>query len=346
MRPTLRRALGFVATAPVFPPLRRGLRLLSGPGPSNQSTGVIRLFRAGLVSLVALTTLAAPTVAAAEELTVGVFLPQASFATNAERSAWAERFAGDLTAKANGAFTVKTQLFARREDALAFSGRVDLLVGDGLFALERGGDVIAHATISPGVALYAADAKTVGELAGKAIAAAEAGPAELSFYSNTVLGGELAADKFFGEIKSLKDASAALAAVKSRTVAGAFAPVGHPAAAGLRILAQGGDYPVAVVFIVNKARVEPLRDALLAAITQTPAGPLGSFMQGGGDAFARARGARGTPRVANAPAFLAGGSEARPVAPPIRLKTRGRIPPADVTRTPLARPLLVEPDDV
>ncbi len=243
------------------------------------------------VTLLTLSAICVPTVAlAAEELTVGVFLPQASFATNAERSAWGERFANDLTAKANGAFTVRAQVFARREDALAFSGRVDLLVGDGLYALERGGDVIAHATISPGVALYAADAKTVGELAGKSIAAAEAGPAELAFYSNTVLGGELAADKFFGEIKSLKDASAALGAVKSRAVAAAFAPVGHPASAGLRILAQGGDYPIAVVVVVNKARIEPLREALLTAITQTPGGALGSFVQGAGDAYARARG--------------------------------------------------------
>lgn len=296
-------------------------------------------------TLVTLATLTGSTALAAEELTVGVFLPQASFATNAERSAWAERFANDLTAKAAGAFTVRAQVFARKEDALAFSGRVDLLVSDGLYALERGGDVLAHATISPGVALYAADAKNVGELAGKSIAAAEAGPAELAFYSNTVLGGELAADKFFGDIKSLKDASAALGAVKSRAVAAAFAPVGHPAAAGLKILAQGGDYPIAVVVVVNKARVDPLKEALLAALTQTPGGALGSFVQGGGEAYARARGARGTPRVASAPAFLAGGTDARPVAPPIRLKTRGRIPPADVTRTPLARPVLDEPDD-
>jgi len=307
----------------------------------------MRALRLSLLAMLATLVAFAPpaTAFAAEELTVGVFLPQASFATNAERSAWAERFANDLTAKAAGAFTVRAQVFARKEDALAFSGRVDLLVSDGLFALERGGDVLAHATISPGVALYAADAKNVSELAGKSIAAAEAGPAELAFYSNTVLGGELAADKFFGDIKSLKDASAALGAVKSRAVAAAFAPIGHPAAAGLKILAQGGDYPIAVVAVVNKTRVDPIKEALLTVLTQTPGGALGSFVAGGGDAYARARGARGAPRVATAPAFLAGGTDARPVAPPIRLKTRGRIPPADVTRTPLARPMLDEPDD-
>ncbi len=281
----------------------------------------------------------------AQTLEIGVFLPQASFATNAERSAWADRFAADLTAKAAGAFTVRAQVFARKEDAQAFSGRVDLLVTDGLFALERGGEVIAHATIAPAVGLYGVDAANVGALQQKPIACAEAGPAELLFYSNTVLGGELSADKFFSELRALKDASAALAAVKARAVEGAFAPVGHPAAAGLKLLAQGGVYPVAVVMVTRKAQVDPLRDALVTALAQTPAGALGSFVAGPGDAYARARGLRGAPRVTSAPAFLAGGADARPVPPPIRLKTRGRVPPADLTRSPLSKPRLTEPDD-
>lgn len=293
-------------------------------------------------------TLAAPAdgvrAQAAPELTIGVFLPQASFATNAERGAWAERFAADVNARAAGAFTVRTQVFARREDAVAFSGRVDLLVSDGLYALERGAEVLAHATIAPGVALYAVDASTVAELQGKIIACAEAGPAEQSFYSNTALGGELDAAAFFGEIRSLKDASAALAAVKARAVQGAFAPAGHPAAAGLKVLAQGGDYPVAVVAIVQKSRVDPLREAIVAAIVQAPAGALGSFVQGPGEAYTRARGARGAPRVSSAPAFLAGGADARPVAPPIRLKTRGKVPPPRLLGVPLALPALAEPE--
>ena len=283
--------------------------------------------------------------ARAEELTVGVFLPQASFATNAERSAWAERFVADLGERAGGAFTVKAQVFARREDAVAFSGRVDLLVSDGLFSLDRAGEVLAHATLSPGVALYAADAATVGELAGKAIAYAEAGPAELSFYSNTVLGGELVAAQFFGEIRTLKDASAALAAVKARTVQGAFAPVGHPASAGLKLVAQGGNYPLAVVTVVQRTKVEAVREALLLAIVQAPGGALGSFVQGPGRAFTQARAARGTPRVAASPAWLAGGVEVRPVAPPLRLKTRGRVPAVALAGTPLARPVLSEMAD-
>jgi hypothetical protein len=288
--------------------------------------------------------LGSATAAHAQELEIGVYLPQASFATNAERSAWADRFATDLNAKAAGAFTARAQVFARREDAMAFSSRVDLLVADGLFALERGGEVIAHASNTPSVGLYAADGSNVGALQQKAVACAEAGPAEILFYSNTALGGELAASQFFSDIRSLKDASATLAAVKSRAVEGGFAPVGHPATAGLKLLAQGGSYPVAVVMVTRKARVDPLREALLAAITQASGGALGSFVRGGGDAYARAAGARGAPRVLVAPAFLAGGADARPVAPPIRLKTRGQVPATNLERTTLAKPTLDEPD--
>lgn len=283
-------------------------------------------------------------VASAQELRIGVFLPQASFATNAERSAWGERIAAELTAKAAGAFTARAQVFARREDAVAFTGRVDILIADGLFALERGGEVIAHATIAPPVGLYVAGGANVGELRQEAVACAEAGPAEIRFYSNTALGGELAASSFFSEVRSLKDASATLAAVKSRAVAGGFAPVGHPAAAGLKLVAQGGSYPVGVVMVTNKARVDPLREALLGALVQTSGGALGSFARGGSAAYQRARGARGEPRVLSAPPLLTGGSDARPAAPPIRLRTRGQVPPVDLGGALLAKPELREPD--
>ena len=285
------------------------------------------------------------TAARAEELTVGVYLPLAPFQTNAERSAWGDRFAADLTAAANGAFTVKAQLFARREDALAFSGAVDVLVADGLFALERGLRPIAHVTASPAIGLYAADATRVGELQGKAVAAAQAEPGDLAFYSNTVLGGELVAADFFAEVRALKDASAALAAVKSKSVAAAFAPVGHPAAAGLRLLRQGGAYPIAVVAIARDAKVAPVRDALTTALGQCSAGALGTFGSGSGGAFERAAGARGTPRVKTAPAFLTGGTDAKPMAPPIRLKVKGRMPPPALSGVPLARPDIIEPQD-
>ncbi|MCC6622729.1 MAG: hypothetical protein IT385_15820 [Deltaproteobacteria bacterium] len=300
--------------------------------------------RSVLVTLGLTLALAAPS-SRAEELVIGVYLPQAPFATNTERAAWADRLAADLTAKAGGAFTARAQVFARKEDVGAFAGKVDLLVLDGLYAVERGGDVVGHAGPSPAVALYAAAGASVGDLAGKDVAIPESGAGDINFFANTALGGELAPEPFFGEIKRTKDAASALGAVKAGSASGAFAPVGHPAAAGLKALAQGGSYPVAVLVVANKARVDPVRPALTTALAGGAGGGggLGAIVPGGGEAFGAARGLKVSPRVLTSPALLTGGVDAKPVAPPIRLRTRGAVPPPVVDAGALVRPTLTEP---
>lgn len=280
---------------------------------------------------------------AQQELSLGVYLPQASFATNAERSAWADRLAADLTERSEGALSVRAQVFARREDAQTFAGRIDLLVTDGLFAVTQSAEAIAHASLTPAVALYALDVDTVGALEGKVVGAAEVGPAEAAFYANTVLAGELVADRFFAELRPFTNSAAALNAVKSRTVAAAFAHANHPAGAGLKVIATGGSYPVAVVLVTNKAKIDPVRDRLTKALAGLPVGALGAMVAGGGDALARARQARGAPRVMTSPALLTGGADQRPVPPPIRLRARGKIPTPELGSVPLATPALAEP---
>ena len=66
-------------------------------------------------------------------------------------------------------------------------------------------------------------------------------------------------------------------------------------------------------------------------------------MPGGGDAFGAVRGLKGSPRVLTSPALLTGGVDAKPVAPPIRLRTRGTVPPPVVDGSALVRPTLEEP---
>lgn len=287
--------------------------------------------------------MAATPARAQQELSLGVYLPQASFATNAERSAWAERLAADLTLKAGGAFSVRAQVFARREDAVAFSSRVDLLVADGLFALTLPGEALAHASSSPAVALFGLEVANVGALEGKVVGAAEVGTSEAAYYSNTALGGELAADRFFSELRPFKDSQTALNAVKSRSIAAAFAPADHPAAAGLTVLARGGSYPLAALVVMNPARVKPLETAIKAAVTGLAVGPLGTFAAGGGSALAQARTSRGSPRVLASPALLTGGASERPVAPPIRLQARSRPPGLDLAPAALTPATLTEP---
>jgi hypothetical protein len=159
-----------------------------------------------------------------------------------------------------------------------------------------------------------------------------------------VLGGELVAERFFAEVRPFKDSATALNAVKSKAVAAAFAHANHPAGAGLKVIAQGGSYPVAVVIVANKTRVDPLRDKLGPALAGVSVGALGTLSAGGGNALGLARAARGAPRVTSSPALLTGGVDQRPVPPPIRLRARGKVPGVDLVPIPLGVPTLAEPD--
>jgi hypothetical protein len=274
----------------------------------------------------------------AVELSLGVFLPSAAFVTNAERSAWSDTLAKELNLRAQGAFTVRAQVFARKEDIKAFEGRLDLLVVDPLYGLESGLELVAHV---PGVplGLYGLETRTVGSLERQAVGYAVIGQGELALYSNTVLGGELEAATFFGSMKPYKDVGSALTAVKSREVAAAFAPRGHPASNQLVLLAEGGVYPRAVVGVARpRAALVPTLKRVFGGL---PAQALGTFASGTSADLERIRARLGSPRVLNAPALLT----APPVrlhAPPVRLEGRGKIPAIDTRGLPLATPTLPE----
>lgn len=279
--------------------------------------------------------------ARAQELTLGVYLPQASFATNAERSAWADKLAADLGERAG--VTVRAQVFGRREDAVSFAGRVDLLVVDGLFAMTQPGEALAHASSAPALALYALDAKNVGGLEGKVVGVTDAGGQDGRYYSNVALGGELEAARFFGELRPFKDAQTALSAVKSRAIAGAFAPADHPAAQGLSVVARAGAYPLAVILAPDAKKLAATAPRLAGSLAGLSLGPLGTLSAGGGSALGQARAANGAPRGLSSPALVTGGADQRPAAPPIRLRAKTRVPPIELTAVPLAPPVLELP---
>lgn len=277
---------------------------------------------------------AAPKKAQAEELTIGVFMPQAALATNADRAAWAERLAQHVMTATNGRVTARAEVFARRDDARAFSKRLDVLIADGLFAADLQAEVIAHLDAGPAVGLFAQQAASLLELSGKPVAYAAASDRDSSFYNNTALAGEVAGDRWFSEFRDAKDAGSALNMVRTGSVPAAFGPVGHPAATGLKLINEGGAFVTGVVVVINAARVNPLKDILLDALTSATT-TIGGFRRGGGDGFARLKASRGPLRALSAPAVLAENPEMRLQAPPIRLKARGRLPPASLERLQL-----------
>lgn len=282
----------------------------------------------------ALAALAPAPAARAEELALGVFLPQATFATNAERTEYAQKLAERLTAAVGGDTSFRARVFARRDDATAFlqARNVDVLVTDGLLLVDlAGADVVAHALGETSAALYGRDGVTVEGLAGKTVAVVEAGQDDANFFANAALAGELAPKRYFGDLRRSKDAAAAFGAVRASAADAAFGPEGHPAASGLVLLAKGGALPVAVAAFPVGSRVPATaRPTIVAALTGGAGvgGGIKGWAGGAGDALGKARGlAAATPRVLTAtPILAAGADEGKLTPPPIRLETSGELP--------------------
>ncbi len=293
--------------------------------------------------------LATPRAASAAELTLGVFLPNATFATNAERNAWSQRLAAGLTAATEGRVTVTARTFAWRRDVSSFlaAGRVDLLVTDGLLMVGRSGTILAHAAGDPAAALYAPPGTTTLSLKGKTVALAEAGSSDLTFYGQAALAGECDATRFFGDARGAKDAAAALGAVKARAAAAAFAPAGHPAASGLTVLARGGTIPRAVLVLAAPEAVDDSdRDALVAALIGGlgRGGGITGWGRGAGSALDRARAlATSPPRALTTAPLLAARAAGGLRPPPLRLQARGALPELEAPAALGVAPTLPEP---
>lgn len=304
---------------------------------------------AGVACFAALTMAASAPDALANEVSLGVFLPQSEQTTNAERSAYAQSLADALTAATGGAVTFRARTFARRGDVMSFiaAKRVDVLVTDGLLVDEIGGDVVAHAAPDPAVALYGAPGSTVASLRGQVVAIAEAGSDDVDFYANTALSGELAARTWFGEVRRTKDASAALSAVRTDAASAAFAPAGHPASAGLELLAEGGAQPIAVVMVLNPTSLDPsAREAVVRALLGGAGvgGGIDGWAAGAGAALERARRLKRTPpRVTTTQPLLAEAADRRLTPPPLRMRATGRVNPPRRAPAASVQPVLEDP---
>jgi len=297
----------------------------------------------------ALLTFAAAGDASAEEIHLGVFLPQASFATNAERNDYAQRLAERLTSAAGGGVTFAARAFTRRSDLISFvnAGRVDVLVTDGLLLVDVRGEVIAHATREPAVALYGAPGATMVGLRGRVVAAAEVGADDGNFYANTALAGEVAPEQYFDQLRASGTTAAAFDAVRSRAADAAFGPDEHPAAEGLQVLARGGRMPIAAVAVLAPDRVGArIRGAIVGALEAGAgvAGGIPGWRGGAGTAIERARTlARTRPRVVTAQPLLTPAPEDRLTPPPLRLSTQAPPPAPSAPRGLVVAPTLAEP---
>ena len=289
-------------------------------------------------------------------LTIGIFLPNAGFSSNAARSAWADRIAAAIQSKLQTT-SVRGRAFAKRSDVSAFlaAGKIDLLIADGLFLLDAGGKMLAHGVdgegrTGPPLALYAAAGTgSVRDLKGKTVAVAGSSARDTAFFVNVVLQGEIAPARFFGATRTTKDAASALGAVKAGAALGAFAVDDHPASEGLARLASGGAMPMALLAtgVGSGKNVSDEAAAAALAAVQSGAGRGGgiaAWRAGGGGVLKIASAARRAPIVTSARVVLAPRTRTGVGLPRIKLRSRGALPPPAVDRITLA-PTLPPEDD-
>lgn len=303
------------------------------------------------IAMALLLCLAATTPALAagpRTVTVGVFLPNAAFGSNTERSVFAERIAEAIGREAGAGYSVVARAFARRADVVKFlkAHKLDLLVADPLFQRGGRGTILAHAVddngqVGPAIALYAARGTTKLEaLRGKSVAVTSAGAADLRFYIASLLRGEVDPHSFFGDAREAKDASAAVGAVQTGAASAAFAPAGLAAAGGLEIVLKGSVLPLAVLVgdLGGSAGELPAELATAATRALTLGGGSGGGIRGWrpGDGGAIEAASQDRIAVTTEKLILAPQTDGDVAPPRIRLQAETGIPALSVKGTALA----------
>jgi ABC-type amino acid transport substrate-binding protein len=186
--------------------------------------------RALAVAALVITGLAHDAAAADKPIVIAIYAPNAPFESGAERFAFVNRLAQQVTSAAGVPATGKA--FARASDleAAIRNKQVDFAVIDGVYLAERGVPypVLATATsggdIAPKWALFSGGAAKVDELQGKKLSIATSGPRDADFVSNALFDGELQVGKFFAQRNNAPDIAAAVLAVSLHKADAVFAP--------------------------------------------------------------------------------------------------------------------------
>ena len=243
-------------------------------------------------------------VARAEDapITIAIYAPNAPFDSAADRFAFINRLAQQVTSAAG----VKAQgkAFARAADLeMAIKNKqVEFAVVDGVYLAERGVPftVLATATsggdTAPRWALFTSGAASVQELQGKKLSMTASGPRDAAFVENALLDGELQIGKFFAARSSAPDISSAVAAVSLKKADAVFAPESQ--GKGLKKLFDAGHVPNAAFCEIGSSLTSDVVSKVKqAVISHGAAGPgLDGWKASGADAYkalASRMGARG-----------------------------------------------------
>jgi len=171
-----------------------------------------------LILAALLATVATPSVAGADNITIGLYAPSEPFPSTAARVDLAKKLGDHLGAALGGKGVGR--VFARAGDfsSAVKKGEVTVALVDATFLASAGSGytVIAAATRSGdathGWQLVARGAEKISQLKGKRVLVPSVGGRESDFVLNVLLGGEVGKD-FFGKIEAAPDTASTLAAL-------------------------------------------------------------------------------------------------------------------------------------
>jgi hypothetical protein len=238
----------------------------------------------------------------AQPITVAIYAPNAPFESAADRFAFINRLAQQITSAAG--VQAQGKAFARATDleAAIKAKQVEFAVVDGIYLAERGVpySVLATATsggeTQPRWALFSSSAANVQELQGKKLSIATSGPRDAAFVENALFDGEVPIAKFFSARTSAPDISSAVAAVTLKKADAVFAP--ETQGKGLKKVFDAGKIPnPAFCDVGSSVSADVVNKVKQAVISHGAAGPaLDGWKAGGADIYkslAGRMGARG-----------------------------------------------------
>ncbi len=228
--------------------------------------------------------------AADKPLTVAIYAPNAPFESGADRFAFVNRLAQQITSAAG--VPAEGKAFARAADleAAIRNKQVDFAVIDGVYLAERGVpyNVLAAATsggeTAPHWALFSGSATNVTDLQGKKLSLATAGPKDLAFIENALFDGELQVSKWFSARTNAPDLTSAIAAVTLKKADAVFAPESQ--GKGLKKIFDAGRVPNPAFCEIGAVASDVVSKVKQAVLSHGAAGPgLDGWKASGGEPY-------------------------------------------------------------
>jgi len=206
-------------------------------------------------------------------LELGVYTPRLYFKDNLQRTRFAREVSESLSKATQ--LPIRGRAFTQLRDLRAFmnAGRLDLGLLDAGVLSNMGSQVAVVGTgasshgVEPGFAVLAKDDHAgIRSLKGSRLALVKVGPRELSLISNFSLEGEVAVEKYFGNIRWGSDMAEVVRWLKSGAVDCTLAYAHIAQRSGLSVVVPLRGMPMPRLVVVRDSAAAPHRGRIESAL--------------------------------------------------------------------------------